>query len=155
MIAAILFLPILLMLISVCLARPLPRVASVPSCSSGQQVMPDLHGLTLRSSPRVIATGRLIKGLYYSDSPNGPHALAAFFIACDRLLEPKPFLVMDFRSLQFSFDGNQDGCADVTGLMPLPEIDPADFYPAVERAEEICDEDATSQHQPNRLVAVP
>jgi hypothetical protein len=62
---------------------------------------------------------------------------------------------MDFRSHQFSFDGNRDGCAEATGLMPLPEIDPADFYPAVERAERICDEDATSQHQPNRLVAVP
>jgi hypothetical protein len=92
----------------------------------------------------VTATGRLIKGLYYSDSLNGPHALAAFFIACDRLREPNPFLVMDFRSHQFSFDGNRDGCVEATGLMPLPEIDPADFYPAVERAEEICDKDAIS-----------
>jgi hypothetical protein len=117
--------------------------------------MPDLNGLTLRSSPRVMATGRLIKGLYYSESPNGPHTLAAFFIACDRLLEPMPFLVMDLRSRQFSFDGNRDGCADTTGLMPLPEIDPADFYPAVERAEEICDQDVISQRQPNRLVALP
>jgi len=155
MFAAILFLPVLLMLTSVCLARPLRRVASAPFCSSGQLSMPDLNGLTLRSSPRVMATGRLIKGLYYSDSPNGSHALVAFFIACDRLLEPKPFLVVDFRSRQFSFDGNQDGCADVTGLMPQSEIDPADFYPAVERAEEICDEDATSQHQPSLLVVVP
>jgi hypothetical protein len=67
MLAALLCLPVLLMLTSVCLARPLRRVASAPSCLSGQQVMPDLHGLTLRSSPRVEATGRLIKGLYYSD----------------------------------------------------------------------------------------
>ena len=117
--------------------------------------MPDLSGLTLRSSPRVQATGRLIKGLYYSDTLNGPHTFAAFFMACDGLLEPKPFLVMDFRSSQFSLDGNRDGCADATGLMSLPEIDPADFYPAVDRADEICGEDAISQRHPNGLVAFP
>jgi len=120
--------------------------------------MPDLNGLTgltLRNSPRVMATGRLIKGLYYSDCLNRPHSLVAFFIACDRLLEPKPFLVMDFQSLQFSFDGNRDGCAEATGLIPLPEIDPADFYPAVDRAEEICDEDAVSQRHRNGLVTLP
>jgi len=155
MVAALLCLPVLLMLTSVCLARPLRRVASVAACLSEQLPMPDLNGLTLQSSPRVVATGRLIKGLYYSDNLNGPHTLAAFFIACDRLLEPKPFLVMDFRSHQFSFDGNRDGCADATGLMPLPEIDPADFYPAVERAEQICNEDAVSQRHRNGLVAIP
>jgi hypothetical protein len=155
MLAAILCLPVLLMLTSVCLARPLRRVALAPSCSSGQQAMPDLRGLTLRSSPRVQATGRLIKGLYYSDTLNGPHTFAAFFLACDRLLEPKPFLVMDFQSRQFSFDGDRDGCTDATGLMPLPEIDPTDFYPAVERAEEICAEDAISQRQPNSLIVFP
>ena len=116
--------------------------------------MPDLKGLTLRSSPRVGATGRLIKGLYYSDSLNGPHIFAAFFIACDRLLEPMPFLVMDFRSSQFSLDCDRDGCAEATGLMPLPEIDPADFYPAVDRADEICDEDAISQRQPSGSVPI-
>ena len=62
---------------------------------------------------------------------------------------------MDFRSHQFSFDRNRDGCADATGLMPLPEIDPADFYPVVDGAEEICDKDTINQLQPNRLVAVP
>jgi hypothetical protein len=155
MLAAILCLPVLLMLTSVCLARPLRRVASAPACSSGPQAMPDLHGLTLRSSPRVEATGRLIKGLYYSDSLNGPHTFAAFFIACDQLLEPKPFLVMNFQSLQFSLDGNRDGCAETTGLMPLPEIDPADFYPAVDRVNEICDEDAVSQRHRSGLVAIP
>jgi hypothetical protein len=115
--------------------------------------MPDLGALILRSSPHVQPRGRLIKGLYYSDSLNGPYTLAAFFIACDRLREPKPFLVMDFRSSQFSFDRNRDGYADATGLMLLPEIDPADFYPAVDGAEEICDEDAISQRQLNGLVA--
>jgi hypothetical protein len=39
--------------------------------------------------------------------------------------------------------------------MPLPEIDPADFYPAVERAEQICNEDAVSQRHRNGLVAIP
>jgi hypothetical protein len=117
--------------------------------------MPDLKGLTLRSSSRVQATGRLIKGLYYSDTLNGPHTLAVFHVACDRLLEPMPFLVMDFRSSQFSLDTDRDGCADATGLMPLPEIDPADFYPAVDKADEICDEDALSQRQPSSSVAIP
>ena len=143
MLAALLCLAVLVMLTSVCLARPLRRMVSAPACSSGPQAMPDLNGLILRSSPRVQATGRLIKGLYYSDSLNGPHTFAAFFIACDQLLEPKPFLVMDFRSNQFSLDGNRDGCVDATGLMSRPEIDPADFYPAVDRADEICDEDAS------------
>jgi hypothetical protein len=64
MLAAILCLPVLLMLTSACLARPLRRVAAAPFCPSGQQSMPDLNGLTLQSSPRVLATGRLIKGLY-------------------------------------------------------------------------------------------
>ena len=145
MLAAILCLPLFLLLTSVSLARPLRLAAALPSCSSGQSSMPDLNGLMLRGSPRVVAMGRLIKGLYYSDSLKGPHALAAFFIVCDRLLEPKPFLVIDFRSHQFSFDRNRDGCADTRGLMLLSEIDPADFYPAVDRAEEICGEDAISQ----------
>jgi hypothetical protein len=104
--------------------------------------MPDLNGLTLQSSPRVLATGRLIKGLYYSATPNGPHALAVFYMACDQILEPKPFLVQDFRSNQFSFD--RDGCAEVTEA-PALEIDPADFYPALDGAETLCDEDIISQ----------
>jgi len=155
MLAAMHYLSVLLMVTSPSLARPLRQATSAALCPSEQQSMPDLNGLTLRSSPRVVATGRLIKGLYYSDSLNGPHSLAAFFIACDRVLEPKPFLMMDFQSHYFSFGGNRDGCVDATGLMPLPEIDPADFYLAVERAEEICNEDATSQQQTYRLVAVP
>jgi hypothetical protein len=60
--------------------------------------MPDLDAFVLRSSPRVLATGRLVKGLYYSEAATGPNDMAAFHIACDRFLEPKPFLVMDFRS---------------------------------------------------------
>jgi hypothetical protein len=154
MLAALLCLPVLLLLTSVSLARPLRLVASLPSCSSGQHSMPDLNGLILRSNPRVVATGRLIKGLYYSDRLSGPHALAAFFIVCDRLLEPKPFLVMDFRSHQFSFDRNRDGCADTTGLLLLSEIDPADFFPAVDQGDEICNEDAVSQRWLNGLVGV-
>jgi hypothetical protein len=64
--------------------------------------MPDLNALLLRSNPRVFATGRLIKGLYYSEVPKGLNAIAAFYMACDRLLEGKPFLIMDFRSSTFS-----------------------------------------------------
>jgi hypothetical protein len=155
MLAALLCLPVLLLLTSVSLARPLRLVASLPSCSLGQSSMPDLNGLVLRSSPRVGATGRLIKGLYYSNSLKGPHTFAAFYIACDRFLEPKPFLVMDFHSNQFSLDGNRDGCAEATGSLAQSEIDPTDFYPAVDRADELCDEDAISQSQPNGSVAIP
>jgi hypothetical protein len=117
--------------------------------------MPDLNALVLRSSPRVFATGRLIKGLYYSESPNGRHALAAFHMTCDRLLERKPFLMMDFRSNEFFLDGDRDGCVDATGTLALPEIDPADFLPAVDGAEELCNEDLISQHKLKHLVAAP
>jgi hypothetical protein len=50
-------------------------------------------------------------------------------IVCHRLLEPKPFLIMDFRPHPYSFDGNRDGCADAAGPMPLPKIDPEDVFP--------------------------
>ena len=106
--------------------------------------MPDLNALVLRSSPRVFATGRLIKGLYYSATPKELNAMATFYMACDRLLEPTPFLMMDFRSSQFFLDGDRDGCVDATGTLPLPAIDPADFLPSVEGAEEFCNADLIS-----------
>ena len=117
--------------------------------------MPDLNALLLRSNPRVFATGRLIKGLYYSETPKGQNAMAAFYMACDRLLERKPFLIMDFRSSQFFFDDDQDGCVDATGTLALPEIDPADFLPAVDGAEELCNEDLLGQRQLNDLASAP
>ena len=117
--------------------------------------MPDLNVLLLRSNPQVFATGRIIKGLYYSETPKGLNAMAAFYMACDRLLEQKPFLIMDFRSSQFFVDGNRDGCADVSGTLPLPEIDPADFLPSVDGAEEFCNEDLIGQRGLNNLAAVP
>ena len=141
MFAVLLCLPVLLMLTSVCLARPLHYPVASQSCRSGRQPMPDLNALVLRSSPRVFATGRLINGLYYSEVLKEQSAIAAFYMACDRLLERKPFLMMDFRSRQFFLDGNRDGCVDATGTLPRPEIDPADYLPAVEGAEELCSED--------------
>jgi len=117
--------------------------------------MPDLDVLILRSNPRVAAVGRVIKGLYYSESPSGPHATAAFYMACDRRLELEPFLIMDFRSGQFFLDTNRDGCVDETGTLPGPQIDPADFMPAVDGQEELCNEDHISRRQPNGFVAVP
>ncbi|MFL5131217.1 MAG: hypothetical protein ACJ8DD_13875 [Microvirga sp.] len=117
--------------------------------------MPDLNALVLRSSPRVFATGRLIKGLYYSETPDDPNALVTFYIACDRLLEQKPFLMMDFRSNEFFLDGDRDGCVDASGTLPLPEIDPADFLPAVDGAEELCHEDLLGQRRLNNLAAAP
>jgi hypothetical protein len=71
------------------------------------------------------------------------------------LLLPKPFLIMDFRSKEFFLDGDRDGCVDATGTLALPEIDPADFLPAVDGAEELCNEDLLSQRQLNDLAAAP
>jgi hypothetical protein len=115
--------------------------------------MPDLDGLALSSNPRVPATGRVIKGLYDSHGSAGPHDLAALHMTCERHLEPKPFLVMDFRSRQFFFDGNRDGCMDATETLPLPEIDPADFAPAIDGAEEFCYEDPVSSLHQGILAA--
>jgi hypothetical protein len=155
MVAALLCLPVLLMLTSICLARPLHYPVASQSCRSGRQPMPNLGVLVLRSSPRVFATGRLIKGLYYSETPDDPNALVTFYIACDRLLEQKPFLMMDFRSNEFFLDGDRDGCVDASGTLPLPEIDPADFLPAVDGAEELCNEDLLGYRQLNDLAAAP
>jgi hypothetical protein len=144
MFAALLCLSALLMLSSVGLARPLHYPSSLQSCRLGRQPMPNLSALLLRSNPRVFAAGRLIKGLYYSETPKGRNAVVAFHMACDRLLERKPFLMMDFRSSRFFLDADRDGCVDTTGTLALPEIDPADFMPAVDGAEELCNEDLTS-----------
>jgi hypothetical protein len=64
MLVAILFLAVFLMLTNGGLSRPVRRVAAAPSCSSGQQAMPDLKGLTLRSSPPMEAMGRLALQLH-------------------------------------------------------------------------------------------
>jgi hypothetical protein len=117
--------------------------------------MPGLNALFLRSNPRVFATGRLIKGLYYSEVPKGLNAMVAFYMACDRLLERRPFLMVDFRSRQFFLDGNRDGCVDATGTLSLPEIEPADYLPAVNGAKELCNKDLISQHNFNDLAAIP
>ena len=117
--------------------------------------MPDLNALLLRNNPRVLATGRLIKGLYYSEVPKALNAMAEFYMACDRLLEPTPFLMIDFRSNEFFLDGDRDGCVDATGTLALPEIDPADFLPAVDGAEELCNEDLLGYRQLNGLAAAP
>ncbi len=155
MLAALLCLPVLLILTGSCAARPLRHLPSSHFCRLGRPSMPDLDVFTLRSNPRVAAMGRLIKGLYYSESPNGPNAMAAFYMACDRLLEQEPFLIMDFRSSQFFLDTNRDGCVDETRTLPAPEIDPADFLPAVDGQEELCNEDRIGQRWPNGLVAIP
>jgi hypothetical protein len=117
--------------------------------------MPDLSALFLRSNPSVFVTGRLIKGLYYSEAPKGLNAIVAFYMACDRVLEQKPFLMMDFRSSEFFLDGNRDGCVDATGALSRLAIDPADYLPAVDGAEELCNEDLISQHRLNDLAAIP
>ncbi|WP_133239384.1 hypothetical protein [Microvirga sp. KLBC 81] len=115
--------------------------------------MPDLNGLVLRSNPRVLATGRLIKALHYSHASTGPHDMVAFYMACERQLEPRPFLVMNFQSSRFFFDHNRDGCTDATGTLPQPEIDPADFSAAIDGMEELCYEDAISSLSREILVS--
>ena len=80
--------------------------------------------------------------------------MATVHMACDQLLEQTPFLMMDFRSGWFFLDGNQDGCVDATGTLASPEIDPADFLPAVDGAEEqLCNEDLLGHWQLNGLAA--
>ncbi|MBQ0821527.1 hypothetical protein KBI52_15100 [Microvirga sp. HBU67558] len=106
--------------------------------------MPELNGLILRTNPQVLATGRLIKGLYYSYGPTGPYDMVAFYMACDGHSEPAPFAVTEFQSRQLFFDRDRDGCADVTETLPQPEIDPADFLPSVNDVEQLCSEDTVS-----------
>jgi hypothetical protein len=154
MVAALLCLPVLLMLMSVGVARPLRYPVASPSCRSGRQPMPDLNAFVLRTNPRVFATGRLIKGLYYSEARSRLNAVAAFYMACDQLLDQKPFLLMDFRSRQYFLDDDRDGCVDATGTLSMSEIDPADFSPAVDGAEELCSEDLIGQRQLKDLVAI-
>ncbi len=81
--------------------------------------------------------------------------MAAFYMVCDRLVERKPFLMMDFRSGRFVLDDDQDGCVDAMGRLVLPEIDPADFLPAVDGAAELCNEDLLGHRQFNDLAATP
>ncbi len=105
MFAVIGCLPVLLILTGSCAARPL---LSSHSCGPRRQSMPDLDALVLRNNPCVTAADHLIKGLYYSESPNEPNAMAAFYMAYDQVLEQNPFLVTDFRSRQFFLDTNRD-----------------------------------------------
>jgi hypothetical protein len=114
MIPVLLCLAILLVLTGTRLAHTLRYPAASHSCRSGQWLMPDLNGLIRRSSARVVATGRLIKGLSHSENSDGPNAVAAFYMACDRHLEQKPILMTDFRSSLFFLDCNRDGCVEAT-----------------------------------------
>jgi hypothetical protein len=146
MLAAMLCLPALLILTGISVTYPVRHSASTQSCSAGKRSMPNLSGLALRSNPQVYSAGRVIKGLYYSQTSTGPHDVAAFHLTCERHLEPMPFLVVDFLSRQFFLDANRDGCVDAAGTLPLPEIDPADFYPLVDGREDSCYSDAVSRH---------
>ena len=154
MIPILLCLPILLLLTSAGLARPLRNPVASPSCRSGQRSMPDLSALILRSSPRVVASGHLIKGLYYVEHPDGSNTVAAFFLACDHVLARKPFLIMDFRSNRFFLDGNRDGCVDAAGALSTSELDPADFVPGDDGSDELCAEELIGQGQFKELVAM-
>jgi hypothetical protein len=142
MLAVVLCLPILLIVTSGCLAGSLRHQAA--SCRSpGQQRMPNLSTSVLRSSPRVSAAGRAIKGLYYSQRSTSLHSAVAFHVACDRHLEPLPFLVVDFDLGQFFLDVDRDGCADASGLF-VSAVDPADFYAAIDGAKDLCYEEPVS-----------
>ncbi len=144
MLAFLLCLPVLLLPMSLCHARPVHHATLMQSCPAGRQPMPQLNGLVLRTNPQVLATGRLIKGLYYSYGSSGPYDMVAFYMACDGHSEPAPFVVTDFRSRQLFFDRDRDGCADATETLPQPEIDPADILPAVNDVEQLCSEGTVS-----------
>jgi hypothetical protein len=62
---------------------------------------------------------------------------------------------MDFRSSQYFFDGDRDGCVDATETLALSDIDPADFLPTVDGAAGFCNEDLLGHRQLNRLAAAP
>jgi hypothetical protein len=102
MIPVLLCLAILLVLTGTGLAHALLYPAASHSCQSGQWLMPDRNGLIRCSSARVVATGRLIKGLYHSENSDGPNAVAVFYMACDRRLEQKPILMTTFAPVCFS-----------------------------------------------------
>jgi hypothetical protein len=109
--------------------------------------MPDLNTLVLRSNPHVHRAGRLIKGLDYSQTSDGPHTMTAFHMACEGQLEPNPFLVMDFGSSRLYFDHDRDGCVDATETVSRTEVDPGDYYPAIDGAEKLCYGDAVSTNK--------
>jgi hypothetical protein len=142
MVAVVLCLLILFVATSGCWAGALRQ--QVSSCRSlGQQRMPNLSTSVLRTNPHVSATGRAIKGLYYSHGPTSLHTAVAFHFVCDRHLEPSPFLVADFDRGQFFLDVDRDGCAEATGPF-VSAVDPADFYPVIEGAEALCYEESLS-----------
>jgi hypothetical protein len=136
MLAAVLRLPIMLMIATSCWAGPVhdEGVSCIPP---GQQPMPNLRMSVQRTSPRVTATGRVIKGIYYSRASIGPYSAVAFHLACDQRLELLPFLVADFDRGRFFLDPDRDGCADASGSF-ASEIDPANFSPSISDAEDLC-----------------
>ncbi len=118
--------------------------APVPAATCAERAalpMPDLRGYALRGDPRVHVGGKVIKGLYYSERGDGPNDLVAFRLACFLAMEPRPFLVLDFRTDEYALDADRDGCADRTGRVPSGEIDPADFLAEVEGWGAYCHED--------------
>jgi hypothetical protein len=136
MLAAVLRLPIMLMIATAYWAGS-ARGEGLSCVPPGQQDMPNLRMSVQRTNPRVIATGNVIKGIYYSRASIGPYDAVAFYLACDRHLEPLPFLVADFDRGRFFLDTDRDGCADASGSF-TSEIDPAEFSSPISDAEELC-----------------
>ena len=134
---------LLVMVPSLCLAEPLRREAT-HVCRDGHIPMPDLHRRHLRTPSQFSVPGRAIKGLYYSDTPTGPNRLLAFYVGCRTTLEANPFLVIDFNGNWSYLDKDRDGCSEVVEPFLAPEVDPADRYPMIDGADDLCFEDQVS-----------
>lgn len=135
---------LLVMVPSLCLAEPLRREAT-HICRLGQIPMPDLHKRHLRTASEISVPGRAIKGLYYSNTPTGPNTLLAFYVGCRTTLEPNPFLVIDFEETRAYLDQDRDGCGDRVEPFLARDVDPADYYPMVDGADDLCFEDQVSR----------
>lgn len=142
MLAAVLRLPIMLMFATSCWAGS-ARNEGLSCIPPGQHHMPNLRMPVQRTNPLVIATGKVIKGIYYSRAYIGPYDAVAFYLACDQHLEPLPFLVADFTLGRFFLDPDRDGCADASGSF-TSEIDPAEFSSSISDTEDLCYGDPVS-----------
>src|SRR5215204_5218328 len=112
MLAAVLRLPIMSMIATSCWSGS-ARAERLSCILPGQRDMPNLRMSVQRTNPRVIATGNVIKGIYYSHSSIGPYDAVAFYLACDQHLEPLPFLVADFDRGRFFYDTDRGDAAEL------------------------------------------
>ncbi len=121
--------------------EPQRRIDAFCSARFAVGPMPALDAMVRQTDPDVLIEGKLVKGMYYSEAAEGANDLVAFRLACDRLLESRPFLIFDFRTSKYSLDTNRDGCAEEVGRLPHPEVDPVPFLNRLPDASGYCYED--------------